>query len=86
MVITKTLPSEAAAVLEKGVRKMTPRIMTWGQYGEAALNYLQQVCWLVCVGWCWGGWAFAGGPSIMCGARADQHLGMCAFACRALPW
>lgn len=43
MVITKTLPSEAANVLEKGVRKVTPRIMTWGQYGEAALNYIQQV-------------------------------------------
>jgi 3-ketoacyl-CoA synthase len=41
MVITKTLPSEAAAVLEKGVRKMTPRIMTWGQYTEAAVNYAQ---------------------------------------------
>jgi 3-ketoacyl-CoA synthase len=41
MVITKTLPSEAAAVLEKGVRKMTPRIMTWGQYAEAAVNYAQ---------------------------------------------
>lgn len=42
MVITKTLPSEAANVLEKGVRKMTPRIMTWGQYAEAAVNYVQQ--------------------------------------------
>jgi len=42
MVITKTLPSEAANVLEKGVRKMTPRIMTWGQYAEAAVNYIQQ--------------------------------------------
>eukprot|EP00775_Hariotina_reticulata_P014384 gene14384-14486_t len=41
MVITKTLPSEAAAVLEKGVRKMTPRIMSWGQYAEAAANYIQ---------------------------------------------
>eukprot|EP00882_Tetradesmus_deserticola_P028622 GHRQ01031890.1.p1 GENE.GHRQ01031890.1~~GHRQ01031890.1.p1 ORF type:complete len:263 (+),score=145.86 GHRQ01031890.1:146-934(+) len=41
MVITKTLPSEAANVLEKGVRKMTPRIMTWGQYAEAAVNYIQ---------------------------------------------
>jgi hypothetical protein len=54
MVITKTLPSEAAKVLDKGVRKMTPRIMTWYQYGEAALHYMQQVkggdC--VCV---WGG-------------------------------
>jgi hypothetical protein len=40
-VITKTLPSEAANVLEKGVRKMTPRIMTWGQYAEAAVNYIQ---------------------------------------------
>ncbi|WIA33064.1 hypothetical protein OEZ86_006220 [Tetradesmus obliquus] len=42
MVITKTLPSEAANVLEKGVRRMTPRIMTWGQYAEAAVNYIQQ--------------------------------------------
>lgn len=42
MVITKTLPSEAANVLEKGVRKITPRIMTWGQYAEAAVNYIQQ--------------------------------------------
>jgi 3-ketoacyl-CoA synthase len=41
MIITKTLPSEAANVLEKGVRKMTPRIMTWGQYAEAAVNYIQ---------------------------------------------
>jgi hypothetical protein len=41
MVITKTLPSEAAAVLEKGVRRMTPRIMSWTQYVEAAANYLQ---------------------------------------------
>ena len=41
MVITKTLPSEAANVLEKGVRKMTPKIMTWGQYVEAAANYIQ---------------------------------------------
>jgi 3-ketoacyl-CoA synthase len=40
-VITKTLPSDAANVLEKGVRKMTPRIMTWGQYAEAAVNYIQ---------------------------------------------
>jgi 3-ketoacyl-CoA synthase len=40
-VITKTLPSEAANVLEKGVRKMTPRIMTWGQYAEAAVNFIQ---------------------------------------------
>jgi 3-ketoacyl-CoA synthase len=40
-VITKTLPSEAANVLEKGVRTMTPRIMTWGQYAEAAVNYIQ---------------------------------------------
>jgi hypothetical protein len=30
-------------VLDKGVRKMTPSIMTWFQYGEAALHYLQQV-------------------------------------------
>jgi hypothetical protein len=43
MVITKTLPSEAANVLEKGVRKITPSIMTWGQYAEAAVNYIQQV-------------------------------------------
>jgi hypothetical protein len=43
MVITKTLPSEAAAVLDKGVRKMTPRIMTWAQYAEAAMHYMQQV-------------------------------------------
>ncbi|WIA41915.1 hypothetical protein OEZ86_009230 [Tetradesmus obliquus] len=42
MVITKTLPSEAANVLEKGVRKITPSIMTWGQYAEAACNYIQQ--------------------------------------------
>lgn len=42
MVITKTLPSEAAKVLDKGVRKMTPRIMTWYQYGEAVLHYMQQ--------------------------------------------
>jgi hypothetical protein len=42
MVITKTLPSEAANVLEKGVRKITPSIMTWGQYAEAAVNYIQQ--------------------------------------------
>jgi hypothetical protein len=42
MVITKTLPSEAAAVLDKGVRRMTPRVMTWGQYGEAVLHYSQQ--------------------------------------------
>jgi hypothetical protein len=42
MVITKTLPSEAAKVLDKGVRRMTPRIMTWMQYGEAAINYIQQ--------------------------------------------
>lgn len=41
MVITKTLPSEAANALEKGVRKMTPKIMTWGQYAEAAVNYIQ---------------------------------------------
>ena len=41
MVITKTLPSEAAKVLDKGVRKMTPRIMTWTQYGEAAINFFQ---------------------------------------------
>ncbi len=41
MVITKTLPSEAAKVLDKGVRKMTPRIMTWTQYAEAAVNYIQ---------------------------------------------
>lgn len=41
MVITKTLPSEAAKVLDKGVRKMTPQIMTWMQYAEAAVNYLQ---------------------------------------------
>lgn len=41
MVITKTLPSEAAKVLDKGVRKMTPRIMTWAQYAEAAVNYIQ---------------------------------------------
>jgi 3-ketoacyl-CoA synthase len=41
MVITKTLPSEAAKVLDKGVRKMTPSIMTWGQYAEAAANYIQ---------------------------------------------
>lgn len=41
MVITKTLPSEAASVLDKGVRKMTPSIMTWGQYAEAAVNYIQ---------------------------------------------
>lgn len=40
---TQTLPSEAAKVLDKGVRKMTPRIMTWYQYGEAALHYMQQV-------------------------------------------
>eukprot|EP00878_Enallax_costatus_P016474 GHUV01017280.1.p1 GENE.GHUV01017280.1~~GHUV01017280.1.p1 ORF type:complete len:377 (+),score=134.41 GHUV01017280.1:715-1845(+) len=40
-VITKTLPSEAANVLEKGVRKITPKIMTWGQYAEAAVNYIQ---------------------------------------------
>ena len=43
MVITKTLPSEAAKVLDKGVRKMTPGIMTWYQYGEAVLHYMQQV-------------------------------------------
>jgi hypothetical protein len=43
MVITKTLPSEAAKVLDKGVRKMTPRIMTWYQYGEAVLHYMQEV-------------------------------------------
>lgn len=43
MVITKTLPSEAANVLEKGVRKMTPRIMTWTQYLQAALHYTQQL-------------------------------------------
>jgi hypothetical protein len=42
MVITKTLPSEAANVLEKGVRKITPSIMTWSQYAEAAVNYIQQ--------------------------------------------
>lgn len=41
MVITKTLPSEAAKVLDKGVRKMTPRIMTWTQYAEAAVHYVQ---------------------------------------------
>lgn len=41
MVITKTLPSEAAKVLDKGVRKMTPAIMTWTQYAEAAANYIQ---------------------------------------------
>jgi len=42
MVITKTLPSEAAKVLDKGVRKMTPSIMTWAQYAEAAVNYVQE--------------------------------------------
>lgn len=42
MVLSKTLPSEAAVVLEKGVRKMTPKIMTWGQYTSAALNYIHQ--------------------------------------------
>lgn len=41
MVITKALPSEAAKVLDKGVRKMTPRIMTWGQYAAAAAHYAQ---------------------------------------------
>jgi hypothetical protein len=46
MVITKTLPSEAANVLEKGVRKITPSIMTWGQYAEAAVNYIQQVSYV----------------------------------------
>lgn len=49
MVITKTLPSEAAKVLDKGVRKMTPRIMTWFQYAEAALHYMQQVRVYECV-------------------------------------
>jgi hypothetical protein len=39
MVITKTLPSEAAVALEKGMRKMAPCIMTWGQYAEAAIHY-----------------------------------------------
>jgi hypothetical protein len=55
MVITKTLPSEAAKVLDKGVRKMTPRIMTWYQYGEAALHYMQQVKGGDCVGGGGGG-------------------------------
>jgi 3-ketoacyl-CoA synthase len=40
-IINKTLPSEAGNVLQKGVRKMTPRIMTWGQYAEAAVHYMQ---------------------------------------------
>ncbi|KAF6264149.1 FAE1/Type III polyketide synthase-like protein-domain-containing protein [Scenedesmus sp. NREL 46B-D3] len=41
LVVTKTLPSEAAAALEKAMRQMAPRIMTWGQYAEAAIHYIQ---------------------------------------------
>jgi 3-ketoacyl-CoA synthase len=41
LVVTKTLPSEAAVALEKAMRKMAPRIMTWGQYAEAAVHYTQ---------------------------------------------
>jgi len=39
MVITKTLPSEAANAMEKSLRMVTPHIMTWMQYMEAAFNY-----------------------------------------------
>jgi 3-ketoacyl-CoA synthase len=41
LVVTKTLPSEAAAALEKAMRKIAPRIMTWGQYAQAAMHYTQ---------------------------------------------
>lgn len=42
MHLTKDLPSEAARALEKAVRAITPKIMTWGQYGEAAANLVQK--------------------------------------------
>jgi hypothetical protein len=42
MVITKTLPSEAANVMERGLRRITPSIMTWTQYVEAAFTYLHR--------------------------------------------
>uniref|UniRef100_A0A383W0W2 3-ketoacyl-CoA synthase n=1 Tax=Tetradesmus obliquus TaxID=3088 RepID=A0A383W0W2_TETOB len=41
LVVTKTLPGEAAVALEKAMRKMAPKIMTWGQYAEAGIHYTQ---------------------------------------------
>lgn len=32
----KDLPTEAGLCLEKCLKKITPQIMTWGQYAEAA--------------------------------------------------
>jgi len=42
MHLTKDLPSEAARALEKAVRAITPKIMTWGQYGEAAASLVRK--------------------------------------------
>jgi 3-ketoacyl-CoA synthase len=42
MHLTKDLPSEAARALEKAVRAITPKIMTWGQYAEAATALVQK--------------------------------------------
>lgn len=33
----KELPTEAGIALEKCLKKITPQIMTWGQYAEAAI-------------------------------------------------
>lgn len=33
----KELPTEAGIALEKCLKKITPQIMTWGQYAEAAV-------------------------------------------------
>ena len=34
----KELPTEASIALEHCLQKITPQIMTWGQYAEAAVN------------------------------------------------
>ena len=84
MVITKTLPREAANVLEKGVRKITPRIMTWGQYAEAAVNYVHQGLASV-TGWKAPGpyqpdYTRCAGALKLCGGL-PAVAGRCAYSC-----
>jgi hypothetical protein len=36
------LPAQAAKALEVCLRTIAPKILTWGQYAEAALNLFQK--------------------------------------------
>ena len=42
MYLKKSIPAVAAQALELCLKQVTPRIMTWQQYGEAAYHLYQK--------------------------------------------